>query len=52
MFRGLSGRKTYLQASYHVYKIDCLLVRGIFLPVTQLFVVAVLRISAGGLWAI
>ena len=33
--------KPYLRASYHVYKIGCLLVRGISLPVAQLFVIAI-----------
>ena len=31
----------YLRVSYHVYKIGCLLVRGISLPAAQLFVIAV-----------
>ena len=31
----------YLCASYRVYKIGCLLVRGISLPVAQLFVIAI-----------
>ena len=31
----------YLRASYHVYKIGCLLVRGIPLPVAQLCVIVI-----------
>ena len=42
-----SVRKTYLSASYHVYKIGCLLVRGISLPVAQLFVIAIENILRG-----
>ena len=30
-----SVRKSYLRASYHVYKIGCLLVRGISFPAAQ-----------------
>ena len=42
-----SVRKPYLRASYHVYKIGCLLVRGISLPVAQLFVIAIEKPSGG-----
>ena len=38
----------YLRASYHVYKIGCLLVRGVSLPAAQLFVVAIQNILLGG----
>ena len=41
MFRGLSVCKPYLRASYHIYKIGCLLVRGISLPAAQLFMIAI-----------
>ena len=37
----LAVRKPYLRAGYHVYKIGCLLVRGISLPAAQLFVIAI-----------
>ena len=47
MFRGLSVNPKYLRASYHVYKIGCLLVRGISLPVAQLFVIAIENILRG-----
>ena len=43
-----SVRKPYLRASYHVYKIGCLLVRGISLPAAQLFVIAIESILRGG----
>ena len=46
-----SVRKAYLRASYHIYKIGCLLVRSISLPAAQLFVIAVeniLRVCGGG----
>ena len=43
-----SVRKPYLCASYHVYKIGCLLVRGISLPAAQLFVIAIENILLGG----
>ena len=36
-----SVRKPYLRASYHVYKIGCLLVHGISLPVAQLCVIVI-----------
>ena len=36
-----SVRNSYLRASYRVYKIGCLLVRGISLPAAQLFVIAI-----------
>ena len=36
-----SVRKPYLRASYHVYKIDYLLVRDISLPAMQFFVIAI-----------
>ena len=39
--------KPYLRASYHVYKIGCLLVRGISLPVVQLFVIDIENILRG-----
>ena len=42
----------YLRASYHVYKIGCLLVHGISLPTAQLFVIAIENILQGGVWAI
>ena len=42
-----SVRKPYLRASYHVYKICCFLVRGISLPATQLFVIAIENILRG-----
>ena len=35
-------------ASYHVYKIGCLLVRGISFPAAQLFVIAIENILQGG----
>ena len=41
-------RKPYLCASYHVYKIGCLLVRIIFLPAVQLFVITIENILGGG----
>ena len=41
-------RDMYLRASYRVYKIDCLLVRGISLPAVQLFVIAIENILRGG----
>ena len=37
----------YLRASYHVYKIGCLLVRGISLPVAQRFLIAIENILRG-----
>ena len=37
----------YLRASYHVYKIGCLLVRGISLPAAQLFVIVIENILRG-----
>ena len=37
----------YLRVSYHVYKIGCLLVRCIALPVVQLFVIAIENILQG-----
>ena len=46
-----SVRKPYLRASYHVvYKVGCLLMRGISLPVAQLFVIAIesILLGAGG----
>ena len=48
MFRGLSVNPKYLWASYHVYKIGCLLVRGISLPAAQLFLVAIDNILRRG----
>ena len=42
----------YLRASYHVYKIGCLLVRGISLPAAQLFVIIIENILRGCVWAI
>ena len=42
-----SVRKPYLRASYHVYKIGCFLVPGIFLPVAQLFVIVIENILRG-----
>ena len=42
------SRKLYLRASYHVYKIGCLLVRDISLPAAQLFVIAIENILRGG----
>ena len=39
--------KLYLRASYHVYKIGCLLVRGISLSAVQLFVIAIENILWG-----
>ena len=38
----------YLRASYHVYKIGCLLVRGISLTAAQLFVIAIENILRRG----
>ena len=38
----------YLRATYHVYKIGCLLVRGISLPVPQMFVIVIENILLGG----
>ena len=52
MSRGLSIRKPYLQVSYHVYKIGCLMVHGISLPAAQLFVIAIENILRGCVWAI
>ena len=43
-----SVRKLDLRASYHVYNISCLLVRGISFPVAQLFVIAIENILRGG----
>ena len=45
--RGLSVNPTYLRASYRVYKIGCLLVRGISFPAAQLFVIAIENILRG-----
>ena len=42
-----SVRKPYLRVSYYVYKIGCLLVRGISFPSAQLFVVAIENILWG-----
>ena len=39
--------KPYLRASYHVYKIGCLLVHGISLPAAQLFMIAIENIVCG-----
>ena len=47
-----SVRKPYLRTSYHVYEIGCFLVRGIFLPIAQLFVIAIETILRGCVWAI
>ena len=38
----------YLRTSYHVYKIGCMLVRGISLPAAQLYVIAIENIFRGG----
>ena len=43
-----SVRKPYLRASYHVYKIGCLLVRRISLLAAQLFVIAIENILREG----
>ena len=48
MFRDLSVNPLYLRASYHVYKIGCVLARGIPLPAAQLFVIAIENILRGG----
>ena len=45
----ISGR-VIIRASYHVYKIGCLLVRGISLPAAQLFVIAIESILRGVCW--
>ena len=42
-----SVRKPYLWASYHIHKICSFLVRGIFLPAAQLFVIAIENILRG-----
>jgi len=42
-----SVREPYLRASYHVYKIGCLLVCGISLPAAQLFLIAIENILRG-----
>ena len=42
-----SVRKPYLRATYHVHKIGYLLVCGISLPVTQLFVIAIENLLQG-----
>ena len=42
-----SVRKPYFRANYHVYKIGCLLVRGISLSVAQLFLIVIESILRG-----
>ena len=43
-----SVRKPYLRVSHHVYKIGRFLVRGISLPVAQLFVIVIEYPPGGG----
>ena len=48
MFRGLSVNPISVRVIYHdVYKIGCLLVRGISLPAAQLFVIVIENIFPG-----
>ena len=43
----------YLRASYHVYKIGCMLVRGISLLAAQMFVIVIENMYPPGcVWAI
>ena len=48
MFRGLSVNPISVRVIHDVYKIGCLLVRGISLPAAQLFVIVIENILRGG----